>query len=135
MLVLFWTYIHHSANSTILSLIECIFRSIARDGMKGNPTDFLLDVSIDWIDYYKQSVKEEFEPEVLLKPIILLRNELRTLAAFNEKMFVDGIVCYFVKASELLALILLEQEKGWISKRGESMLEVGIDWLVWKLMT
>lgn len=129
--MLFWTSIHYAEHPAILSLLDCIFRSIARDGMKGNPTDSLLDVSIEWFDYCKQFVKEEekFEQEALLKPLVAFRNCLRPMTAFNEKVFVDGIVCYFVKASELLALTLLEQETEWISKRGESMLEVGIHWL------
>ena len=128
-LVLFWTSIHHFSNPAICSLIDWTLRSIACDGLKGNPTDSLLDVSIEWFNFCKLSVKEEeYEQESLLNPLTTLINWLRSVAAFNEKVFVDGIVCYFVKVSELLALILLEQERQWISKRGKSMLEVGYFW-------
>ena len=128
--VLFLAYIHHhhqqqQQNTPICQLVEGILQSIVQMGIKGNPTDYLLDITVVWLTDCHEWDQQAYEDDLFLQPIRLLLSNVKGMTTFHERVYVESLVCSFVKSSNPRILRLIEQEKEWVTKKGWSVLEVG----------
>lgn len=143
--VLFLAYIHHHHPNTVKNvenvenvknvknhqhtslckLVEGILRSIVQMGIKGNPTDYLLDITVVWLSDCHEWDQQAYEDDLFLQPILLLLSHVNGMTTFHERVYIESLVCSFVKSSNPRMLRLIERKKEWITKKGWSVLEVG----------
>ena len=95
-----------------------ILRSVVRTGNKGEISDFLLDVVIDWL---QSGLAED---ERAIEPLKLLLQEAREARSVNEKTLAEGIVQYFVKHPKPSSLRLVKEERSHWTRGCVEMLEV-----------
>ena len=95
-----------------------ILRSVVRTGNKGEISDFLRDVVIDWL---QSGLAED---ERAIEPLKLLLQEAREARSVNEKTLAEGIVQYFVKHPKPSSLRLVKEERSHWTRGCVEMLEV-----------
>ena len=111
------TMIQTKDDSTLVVVKE-ILRSVVRAGNKGDRSDFLLDVIINWL---QSGLAEEGRA---IEPLLILLQDAREAGSVNEKTLVEGIVQYFVKHPKSSSWRLVKEEKSHWTTLCIEMLEV-----------